>query len=309
VLHRLTNKPHYLWRPRQMVRRAVRARRPAAGPTLMLPLPWGASLECFSGDAIASSIARSGVYDLLMTEALFRLADPGETAVDAGGNVGYASSALAAAVGAAGRVLAVEPHPAVHALLARNAGRWKREAPALAPIELCPLALSEERGQGALATGATFEANRGTATLAPEFRPFAAAQVAVPLVTLDELAARRPIGVLKLDVEGHELEVLKGAPEQLGAGLVRDVLVEARRGRANPVTELLGEHGYAIFETRSTLTGPRIGAARPDSAVDYLEPPTLRATLDPERLLRRFGPRGWRSLRRPRKRPGVPVVQ
>jgi FkbM family methyltransferase len=309
VLRRLTNKPHYLWRPGQLVRRAVHARRRAAGPTLSLPLPWGAHLECFSGDAIASSIARTGVYDLLMTEALFRLADPGETAVDAGANVGYASSALAAAVGVAGRVLAVEPHPAVHRLLARNAGRWKRECPALAPIELCPLALSNERGDGALATGATFAANRGTATLAPEFRTFAAAQVAVPLVTLDELMAGRPIGVLKLDVEGHEREVLEGAREQLGTGLVRDVLVETRGPWADPVTELLGEHGYAIFETRSTLMGPRIGAAGPDAAADYLEPPTLLATREPDRLLRRFRRPGWRALRRPRKQRAAQVVQ
>jgi FkbM family methyltransferase len=309
VRGRLTGKPHYLWRPGQLVRRAARARRPPTGPAETLPLPWGVSIECFAGDAIGSSIGRTGVYDLLMTEALFRLADPGETAVDAGANIGYASCALAAAVGTEGRVLAVEPHPAVHALLARNVGRWGREAGRLAPVELCPVALSGGRGAGALATGGRFESNRGTATLAPQFRTFAAAEVAVPLVTLDELAAGRPIGVLKLDVEGHELEVLTGARELLGAGLVRDVLVEAREGRPSPVTELLADHGYAVFETRSTLTGPRLGARRPDPAVDHLEPPTLLATLDPERLRRRFRPRGWRALRRPRKRTAAPVVQ
>jgi FkbM family methyltransferase len=309
VRRRLTGKPHYLWRPGQLVRRAARARRPAAGPSETLPLPWGASIECFTGDAIASSIARTGVYDLLMTEALFRLADPGETAVDAGANVGYASSALAAAVGPRGRVLAVEPHPAVHALLARNARRWEREAPSLAPVELCPLALSDAHGLGALTTGVKFTGNRGTATLAPEYRAVAAAEVTVPLETLDGLAGDLSIGVLKLDVEGHELQVLRGAGGLLGSGRVRDVLAEAREGSPNPVTGLLAEHGYTVFETRSTLLGPRIGGGPPDPAVDWLEPPTLLATLDPDRLLRRFRRRGWLALRSPRKRSAAPVVQ
>jgi FkbM family methyltransferase len=308
VRRRLTNKPHYLWRPGQLVLRATRARRPAAGPTQSLPLPWGARIDCFSGDAITSSIARTGVYDLLMTEALFRLADAGETAVDAGANLGYASSALAAAVGPTGRVLAVEPHPAIHALLARTAARWKRERH-LAPIELCPLALSDGRGLGALVTGARFAGNRGTATLAPEYRASATAKVAVPLATLDELADGMSIGVLKLDVEGHELQVLRGASGLLESGRVRDVLVEAPEGRPNPATELLADHGYTLFETRSTLLGPRIGRHEPAPWVDWLEPPTLLATLDPDRLLRRFDPRGWRALRRPRKRRGARLVQ
>jgi FkbM family methyltransferase len=300
MLARLIDKPHYLWRPAQVVRRL--GYRTPPGDTVLLRLPWGMPIECFAGDAIASSIARTGVYDLLLTEAIFRLADAGETAVDVGANVGYSASALAAALGPEGEVLAVEPHPAVHALLARNAKRW-----AGARIELYPVALSSAHGTGRLAVGAKFASNRGTATLMPDQPRIA--ELPVPVGTLDEVAGERSIGVLKLDVEGHELEVLEGGRETLGSGRVRDILVEDRVGPRGPVTGLLREHGYTVFEMRQSLLGPRIGPrGKPAPGVDYLEPPSLLATLDPDRLLGRFRPRGWRALRKPRKRVGAPFV-
>jgi FkbM family methyltransferase len=298
MLARLIDKPHYLWRPTQVLRRL----RYRSGSSVLLPLPWGVSIECFGDDAIASSIARTGVYDLLVTEALFRLADRGETAVDVGANVGYTASALAAAVGPEGEVLAVEPHPAVHALLARNARRWTG-----APIELYPVALSSVHGAGRLAVGAKFGSNRGTATLTPDQPRIA--ELPVPVGTLDEVVGDRSVGVLKLDVEGHELDVLEGGRDVLGAGRVRDVLVEDSAGTGGPVTGLLREHGYTVFEMRQSLLGPRLGPrGEPTPGVDYLEPPSLLATLDPDRLLRRFRPRGWRALRRPRKGFGAPFV-
>jgi hypothetical protein len=110
-------------------------------------------------------------------------------------------------------------------------------------------------------------------------------------------------------VEGHELEVLEGGGELLGSGRVRDILVEDHIGPDGPVTTVLVEHGYAVLEMRQSLVGPRIGPpGKPAPGVDYLEPPSLLATLDPARLLERFRPRGWRALRRPRKRAGAPVV-
>jgi FkbM family methyltransferase len=304
MLRRVIDKPYFLWRPTQVVRRLTVGRTDPPEPTVLLPLPWGASIECFSGEAIGSSIARTGVYDLLLTEAIFRLADPGETVMDVGANVGYASSALAAAVGDGGRVVAVEPHPLVHSLLARNAARWGQRA----EIETHALALSDLRGRGRLTIGEEFASNRGTATLSPEREAITIADVEVDLGTLDELAAGRRIGVLKLDVEGHELQVLEGGRDQLASHRVRDILVEQQDGYPSPVTALLDDHGYAIFGMRQSLLGPRI--ATPAEAVrsSYLEPPTLLATLDPDRLVRRFAPRGWRALRRPRKRSGAPCV-
>jgi FkbM family methyltransferase len=304
VLARVIDKPYFVWRPTQVVRRLTVGRRRPAEATVMLPLPWGASIECFSGEAIGSSIARTGLYDLLLTEAIFRLADGGETALDVGANVGYASSALASAVGPAGCVVAVEPHPAVHAVLARNADRWA----GLSEFEVHALALSDLRGRGRLTVGEEFASNRGTATLSPEREAITIADVEVDLGTLDELAGGRAIGVLKLDVEGHELQVLEGGREQLAAHRVRDILVEQQDGYPGPVTALLEDQGYAIFGMRQSLLGPRIVA--PDEAIGarYLEPPTLIATIDPDRLQRRFRPRGWRALRRPRKGLGATFV-
>jgi FkbM family methyltransferase len=178
----------------------------------------------------------------------------------------------------------------------------------LARIEPHALALSDLRGRGRLTVGEEFASNHGTATLSPEREAITVADLEVELGTLDELLGGSAVGVLKLDVEGHELQVLHGGSEQLASGRVRDVLVEERDGYPSPVTALLEDCGYTIFGLRQSLLGPRVVGPREAVTAHHYEPPTLIATLDSARLLRRFRSRGWRALRRPRKRFAAPVV-
>ena len=159
---RILNKPHYLYRPRQAIRRL--GYRPGAwspAQTAVVTLPWGAGLECWPADASGSAILRTGIYDLLTTEALVRLTDRGDVAVDVGANVGHMTSALAHAAGRSGRVIAFEPHPTcmpcspercAMARLRRSAPRWNLHA----------AAVSDEAGTVALGSAEDFETNRGT---------------------------------------------------------------------------------------------------------------------------------------------------
>jgi hypothetical protein len=142
---RRLNKPHYLFRPSQALRRVAASRRSfGADDTVVCPLPWGVAIECRPADAIGSSILRTGIYDLLVTETLFRLADPGDVTVDRA-NIGHMSSVLAAATGARGRVLSFEPHPEVVAVLERNVRRWRLD-PGLGRIDVHACGLSRPRG-------------------------------------------------------------------------------------------------------------------------------------------------------------------
>jgi FkbM family methyltransferase len=75
----------------------------------------------------------------------------------------------------------------------------------------------------------------------------------IPTITLDRLVRRigRPIDLLQMDVQGLEVEVLKGATESMQNGAVRTFLI-GTHGRAKGLTlheqccELLREHDYAI---------------------------------------------------------------
>jgi FkbM family methyltransferase len=132
----------------------------------------------------------------------------GEVAIDVGANKGSFLPALARAVGPSGTVFAFEPQPDLVAPL-------RRECPPNAEIEAC--GVSDRPGRMALAIplgrdGAAV-ASPG-ASFAPEVaRRERCRTIEVPVVALDERFAdeSRRIGAIKIDVEGHELAVLRGA--------------------------------------------------------------------------------------------------
>jgi FkbM family methyltransferase len=73
--------------------------------------------------------------------------------------------------------------------------------------------------------------------------------VRVRAVTLDGLAARYgPPDVVKIDVEGHELDVLRGAATVLAGrdGAGPSVFVECFHGLGGPCVALLRDNGYAL---------------------------------------------------------------
>src|ERR1051326_7108633 len=79
------NKPEYVFRPRQILRRfAIRPK--GADDTAEVLLPWGLPFRIRPQEVLGRAIWNTGVYDLAVSEALWRLTRPGETAVDAGAN-------------------------------------------------------------------------------------------------------------------------------------------------------------------------------------------------------------------------------
>lgn len=136
---------------------------------------------------------------------------PGELAVDVGANKGSYLPWLARAA-APGRVVAFEPQAA----LARYLERACRAA-RLSNVTVEASGVSERSGtltlhvpgEGRPSPGASFEPT--VAAVSP------GRGVAVPVVRLDDYfrAETRRIAALKIDVEGHELAVLRGAAELL----------------------------------------------------------------------------------------------
>lgn len=251
-------------------------------------LPWGGSLNCWPGDAIGSALIRTGVYDLTVTEALARLAAPRELTIDAGANIGYMTALLAWRAGALGRVLAFEPHPDVARVLRVNAAGWSR---AWAPVDVREAALSDRAGSAPLTIDEGFESNRGTASLSSASAT--RRRIAqVKLERLDEVIDEQEVGVLKIDVEGHEVQALEGAGAIVADGRVRDIVFEEHRPYPTPATELLEAAGYALHTLDRSFFGPRL---KPPSwrSNRGLDATSLVATMDSERLRRRLKPRGW----------------
>ena len=294
---RLGARPQYVLHPSRLARRVLQ-RFPAnsdPGTSEVVRLPWGLPLEVQRSDAIGYSIIVGRVFDPCVTEALWRLIEPGETVVDVGANIGYTSSLAAVRAGPGGRVLSFEPHPVVFEQLERNVNRWP--AHGVAAVEAQRRALSDRAGQGELAVvGAAFHLNMGLATLRTDeaARP-GEDVVGVELVSADDALGELQVGLMKIDVEGHETEVLAGAGGMLASRRIRDLIFEDHEPYPSTATRLLEDAGYRLFALEGDLLG--IVLAPPESRVDApaWPWPSYLATCEPERATARMQPRWWRT--------------
>lgn len=283
-------KPWYVYRPGQIVRRVARTIRPAADPVQIVELPWGCPIEIDIRETVGRSIWTTGVYDLAVAEVLFRLTDPAALALDVGANIGALTGLLASR---AAEVWAFEPHPVVHGRLAANVARFAGR-PGFAPCRVFDLAVSDADGTAGLAIPAGFEANQGLAQVSTE--P-AADQIPIRTARLDDLLGDRRVGLMKMDVEGHEPAVLRGAARALADGRITHVVFEDHVGADSPVYRHLAESGYSIFALGWRMTGPRLTPAEVRAHRSY-EAASYLATRDPAAATTRCRPGGWQCFSR-----------
>ncbi|MDE2290996.1 MAG: FkbM family methyltransferase, partial [Elusimicrobia bacterium] len=158
----------------------------------------------------------------------------GQTVLDVGGNVGTYALWAARRVGPSGRVAAVEPHPGNQALLRANAGlngfSWLTvsgaaagDAPGKARLYIHPRAIN-------------FSLVRPSAE-----------SVDVDVATVDVLAASLrlpPVSLMKVDVEGSEPAVLRGARGLLERDRPLVALERDDPAQASEVESLLRDARY-----------------------------------------------------------------
>jgi FkbM family methyltransferase len=289
-LIRALTRPEYLYRPAQLWRRLRRHGFLARGD---VRLAWGLPIEIDMPGYVSTDVLNLGIYDRIVPETICRLLEPGEWAVDVGANLGQNASIMALIAGPQGRVLAFEPHPVLRQILQHNVESWRSYA--LAPIETVPKALSFQGGVAYLYEDEHFASNRGSASL--EVPAVVLRKHAVELTTLDASVPRDVgLGLVKLDVEGHERAVLKGAAQLLAGGRLRDLIFEDLRPQSSPVTGMLEAVGYSVFALCAPWHKPRLMPHR-DGARPRFHTHNYLATRDPGRAQARFRYPGWRCLR------------
>src|SRR5262245_2231571 len=133
---------------------------------------------------------------------------PGMNALDVGANVGAYSLLLGQWVGSSGAVFAFEPAPEAYDGLRRHIG-LNNLAPIVTPVRAAV---------GAASSTARFvvEPTAGESRLATA-GDGGARTVEVPVTTIDDFCARNRLtpDFIKIDVEGAELDVLRGARETI----------------------------------------------------------------------------------------------
>jgi FkbM family methyltransferase len=196
-------------------------------------------------DFMHGMIAFTGVYERDLTKKMLLIARNGGVLVDVGANWGY-FTLLWAAANPANRVIAVEASPRNFEPLKRNidANGFSRQVirhnvaagmePGTMPFDLGPEGVYGWGGFSAAASQSTVD---------------------VPVQRLDDLCADFPhVDVLKIDVEGAEVMVLKGATTLLRAKRIRRIFLELNDVRMkalgivrDEVRSVLEHHGYTCW--------------------------------------------------------------
>lgn len=169
-----------------------------------------------------------------------RALGPGSLFVDVGANVGLYTIW---SIEAGAEVIAVEPSRIARERLASNLKLNGYEA------EIVPAALGEAEGTLRLTTELD---NQNHLVLSGNSAGVESEEV--PVLTLDGVVGDRTVDGLKVDVEGAELLVLRGAQRVLAERRIKLIQLEWNESSVallnedrTPIAELLSSHGYELF--------------------------------------------------------------
>ncbi|HEV2292216.1 MAG TPA: FkbM family methyltransferase [Tepidisphaeraceae bacterium] len=193
-------------------------------------------------DYVGRAAFYTGDLDPKLSWVCSRLVRRGDTVLDIGANLGLVTLRLSALVGSGGRVHAFEPNPLMIELLERSVQRHH-----LQNVTVHPVALGEKEAELDLHVPAN---HAGQASLRDKAR---GERVRVPvkrLASIPDLPMNRPIRFMKIDVEGYEPEVLRGAEELLKNNPPQAIVFELNHFESfmsHPTVQILASHGYAFF--------------------------------------------------------------
>jgi FkbM family methyltransferase len=197
-----------------------------------------------------------GSFEKHFAELFTYLVRPGDRCVDVGANVGVHTVRLARLVGQAGEIIAFEPDPDLVLRTHRNIA-----LNGLSNVRIVSAAASDQAGEMQLHRPSPWDTNRARASLI--HHPYlTGVTTTVPVVTIDDICAGEPVTLIKIDVEGHEAAVVRGAADTIdrhrpavvfeyAPEMLDDVSAESPFG-------WLAERGYEIFRIRCdrhVLTG------------------------------------------------------
>lgn len=163
---------------------------------------------------------------------------PGSIFADVGANVGFHARAGAHLVGPSGAVHAFEPMPSALRLLRLNT----REFPTLM---VHSVAVGNAAGEADF-----FVRHFGDRSSLKEVpQSYWRDRIRVPVVTLDDVLGDAPVALLKIDVEGFEIDVLRGASKLLRNSrplVCFEIWDDVTEPELDAYRQFLEEHGYTL---------------------------------------------------------------
>lgn len=248
-----------------LLRHVVMPILPPQGAEFETQLPGGADISLQYRETLGWSSLLYGTFELAELEFVKKQLRPGDIVLDIGANVGLYSVLMGVAVGQSGCVFSFEPSPANVLRLRKNLERNN-----LSTANVFPCALGESDGQMVLhlaedpAYPSLVEVESGLSN---------GTDIAVQVNSLDgvwEKSGRPMVSFAKIDVEGAEIAVIRGAsnflsvckpmmlieansPQQLEqiSGLLRPLGYESMQ------PDGFALHNHIFYHQESLATGRR----------------------------------------------------
>jgi FkbM family methyltransferase len=208
-------KQYHSWNDWSLERQAEFDRILAAPPTKIVTAEGWTVLSGDSPEGHSGFVIRDGKMDVDPSgspqEFIRPYLKPGSIAIDVGAHIGNFTVPMARALGPTGAVISFEPFPVVFDCLEANVRKAANEEIDFARVVRIQKAVGVTNGKTKLYCNPSNIA--GASLLGNLFGDENG--IPVEVVTLDSLPLDKHVSFIKIDVEGGELDVLKGAEKLL----------------------------------------------------------------------------------------------
>ncbi|MBD5654858.1 MAG: FkbM family methyltransferase [Candidatus Eremiobacteraeota bacterium] len=260
----------------RLATRVFLRKRPPAGKRFVTTTITGGLFSFHSGDLLADQVRMCGFWDWRAQAIATVFCEAGDTIVEIGANTGTETVGFAQIVGPKGKVFAFEPLADI-----ADALRYNARINGFDQIETIEAAVTDFNGTVSLQPGSS-STNSGQAYVGKSTDENG---IEVPAVALDAL--EESIGCAKLitiDVEGHEVAVLRGAQHYIARYrptiVVEAVANQLERAGSNlrELADQLTAMGYTVFQiNRISVTRPKLNDAGEHYHLNWLCIPSFRA--------------------------------
>lgn len=183
---------------------------------------------------VIRTLKKGRFYEGAMLNFIEKL-QPEGTVIDVGANIGNHTIYLAT-FSKCKKVIAIEPHPKMWEVLDNNVKQNKLSS----KVETKNMAAGEENGSCDIKEAS--ERYLGNSQVA------ANSQGKISMKTLDSIAGKRKVSVIKIDVEGFEPQVLRGSTNILNKQSP-DIFIEARNKKEKrEIDHILQPMGYRAIK-------------------------------------------------------------
>ncbi len=224
---------------------------------------------------ISRELAAYGVHEANSTAEVKKIIKLGMKILEVGANIGYYALIETRLAGPSGHLYAMEPSPFNFNLLKRNLA-----LNGINNYDLYETAAGAENGKAKFLLS-----GRSNLSTFVEREDLTGEEVDVNVIKLDDFLKEKKVDFIRMDVEGYEGEILKGAEKSLASENrpkyffieVHSDLLHKKGSSAREIFEFLGRHGYGVRKSfwrgsmNPCVTSMKDQLAHPKLEIGYWE--------------------------------------